>query len=98
MGPVAMNVFFRPVGILSGILAGILGKRIFELVWTVIDTEDAPEPKYREISLAKLGAALLLEGAIFRVLRGMADHGARHAFTRLTGEWPGQERPEPEED
>ncbi len=93
-----MNVIFRPVGIVSGIVAGIIGKRIFELMWGVIDDEDAPEPKYREISLAKLVVALLLEGAIFRLLRGVADHGARHAFSRLTGEWPGQERPEPEED
>ena len=93
-----MSLIFRPVSIISGLLAGIIGKRIFELVWAAIDDEDAPEPKYRQISLIKLIPALLLEGAIFGVLRGVADHGARHAFARLTGEWPGQERPEPEED
>jgi hypothetical protein len=93
-----MSLIFKPVGILTGILTGIVGKKIFELVWSVIDDEDAPEPKYRDISVAKLVTALLIEGALFRVLRGMADHGARHAFAQLTGEWPGQERPEPEED
>jgi uncharacterized protein DUF4235 len=89
-----MGVVFAPVGILSGLLAGVVGKKIFELAWGLIDDEDAPEPKYREIALGKLVVALLLEGAIFRLLRGMADHGARHGFARLTGEWPGQERPE----
>lgn len=93
-----MSLIFKPVGILSGVLAGIIGKKVFELVWGLVDDEAAPEPKYRQISLAKLVPALLLEGAIFRVLRGVADHGSRHAFARLTGEWPGQERPEPEED
>jgi hypothetical protein len=90
-----MGVVFRPVGILSGLLAGIVGKKIFELVWGLIDDEDAPEPKYREIALGKLVVALLIEGAIFRALRGLADHGARHGFARLTGEWPGDERPDP---
>jgi hypothetical protein len=89
-----MGLVFRPVGILSGLLAGIIGKKIFKLVWRLIDDEDAPEPEYREIALGKLVVALLLEGAIFGVLRGLADHAARHGFARLTGEWPGQERPD----
>jgi hypothetical protein len=92
-----MGIVFRPVGIAAGVLAGIIGKKIFELTWGLIDDEDAPEPKYREIALGKLVVALLLEGAIFRVLRGLAEHGARHGFARLTGEWPGQERPEPDD-
>lgn len=39
-----MRVIFKPVGILSGILAGMIGKKIFELVWAVIDDGDAPQP------------------------------------------------------
>jgi hypothetical protein len=89
-----MGLVFRPVGILVGLLAGVVGAKIFELIWKLIDDEDAPDPKYREIPLGKLVVALLLEGALFRVLRGLADHGARHGFARLTGEWPGQERPD----
>ena len=90
-----MGLAFRPVGILVGLLAGAVGKKIFDRVWKLIDDEDAPEPKYREIAFGKLVVALLLEGAIFSVLRGLADHGARHGFARLTGEWPGEERPDP---
>ncbi len=89
-----MGVVFQPVGILTGFLAGVVGKKIFKLAWGLIDDEDAPEPKHREIALGKLVVALLVEGAIFGVLRGLADHGARHGFARLTGEWPGQERPD----
>ncbi|HEX3975240.1 MAG TPA: DUF4235 domain-containing protein [Solirubrobacteraceae bacterium] len=91
-----MGLMFRPVGIVAGLLAGVIGTKIFELIWGWIDDEEAPEPKYREIALGKLVVALILEGAIFRVLRGLADHGARHGFARLTGEWPGQVRPDPE--
>jgi hypothetical protein len=37
--------------------------------------------------------ALLLEGAVFRAVRGVVDRGAREAFSKLTGVWPGEDRP-----
>jgi Protein of unknown function (DUF4235) len=88
-----MSLVFKPIGILSGVLAGLLGKKIFERVWRLIDDQAAPEPKYRRIALGKLVLALALEGAIFRMLRGLAEHGARHGFSALTHEWPGEEEP-----
>ncbi len=90
-----METVFRPIGLLIGLGAGFVAKKVFDLAWGVIDDEDAPQPKYREIPLGKLVIALLLEGAISRVIRGLTDHGTRHGFARLTGEWPGQERPDP---
>jgi hypothetical protein len=91
-----MALVFRPIGVLIGLAAGLVGKKLFDLVWGLIDDEEAPEAKYREIPLGKLVLALVLQGAIFGVIRGLAEHGARHAFARLAGEWPGQERPDPE--
>jgi hypothetical protein len=38
--------------------------------------------------------ALVLQGAIFRAVRGLVDHGARRGFYNLTGSWPGDEAPE----
>jgi Protein of unknown function (DUF4235) len=92
-----MSLVFKPIGILSGLAAGMLGKKIFELIWGLVDDQDAPEPKYRRIHLGKLAIALVLEGAIFRLIRGLAEHGARHGFATLAGEWPGDERPQPKE-
>lgn len=85
---------FIPFSVAGGILAGAIGKKSFELLWGVFDDEDAPEPKHREISLVKLIVALLVQGAIFRAVRGLVDHGSRHAFQKLTGSWPGEEQPE----
>jgi len=93
-----MSLVFKPIGILSGLAAGVLAKKIFELLWGLIDDEDAPEPKYRWVHLGKLAVALVLEGAIFRLIRGFAEHGARHGFSALAGEWPGDERPQPKDD
>ena len=46
------------------------------------------------VSLAKLAIALLIEGAIFRLVKGLFDHAARRGFAHMTGEWPGEEAPE----
>jgi hypothetical protein len=42
----------------------------------------------------KLVAALLIEGALFSLIKGLVDHGSRHAFARITGAWPGEEAPD----
>jgi uncharacterized protein DUF4235 len=91
-----MKLLFLPVGILSGLIAGLIGRKIFDQIWGVIDEEEPPEPKHRDIDQRKLFAALAIQGAIFRVARGLMDHRARRAFARLTGTWPGEEAPEPE--
>ena len=90
------KLLFIPFSVIGGILAGVVGKKTFETLWGAFDDEQAPDPKHRKISLSKLIPALILEGAIFRAVRGLFDHGARHAFLRLTGSWPGEERPENE--
>jgi hypothetical protein len=89
------KILFMPFSILGGVLAGVLGKKAFERVWGAIEDEEPPDPKYRDVALQKLLAALVLEGAIFRAVRGLADHGSRRAFSRLTGRWPGEQRPDP---
>jgi len=89
------KILFLPFSIIGGILAGFIGKKAFESLWGIFDHEEAPDPKHREIDGKKLIPALVLEGAIFRAVRGLFDHGSRRAFTKVTGGWPGEERPEP---
>ncbi len=85
-----------PISIIGGLIAGFVGKKIFDQVWGLIDDEEAPDSKYREITWGKLLAAAAIQGAIFRAVRKATDHGTRRAFMNLTGTWPGEERPEPE--
>jgi Protein of unknown function (DUF4235) len=89
-----MKIAFLPVSILGGILAGLIGRKAFDLIWAKVDDQEAPQPEHREVGLAKLAIALVIEGAIFRLVKGLFDHGARRGFERMTGEWPGEERPE----
>ncbi|HEY1508738.1 MAG TPA: DUF4235 domain-containing protein [Solirubrobacteraceae bacterium] len=90
------KLIFLPFSIGSGVLAGLIGKKAFEAIWGAIDDEQAPKPEHRYVSFPKLIAALAIEGALFALIRGLVDHGSRRAFTRVTGSWPGEERPEPE--
>ena len=90
------RLLFAPFSIAAGLLAGILGKKVFEQVWGVVDKEEPPEPEHRDISVVKMVIALAIEGAIFRAVRGALDHYARRFFARTTGSWPGKEEPEPE--
>ena len=38
-----MKLIYKPFGIILGIVGGLLGKRLFDFVWTKIDDEDPPE-------------------------------------------------------
>lgn len=86
-----MRWLFAPIGILSGLAAGFAAQKAFDRVWAAaFDEDEAPEPEDREVSYPKLAAALLLEGAIFRLAKGMTERGARLGFASVTGRWPGE--------
>jgi hypothetical protein len=89
------KMLFAPIGILGGLAAGFVGKKLFDAAWGLIDDEEPPEPEHRDISWAKLAAALVLQGAIFRLVRGLVERGSRRGFERATGRWPGDPEPEP---
>jgi hypothetical protein len=88
------RLLFAPISVVAGLLAGAVGKKMFARVWSLFDKEDAPDPKHRDVSWRKVVLALLLEGAVFRAVRGIVDRGAREAFSKLTGVWPGEAGPE----
>lgn len=91
-----MKLLFTPFSIVAGLLAGFLGKKVFDKLWGLIDEEEPPDSKHLEISWPKLLLAAAVQGAIFRAVKEGADHGARRAFMSVTGSWPGADRPEPE--
>jgi hypothetical protein len=91
-----VKLLFIPFSVVGGLLAGFVGKKLFEQLWGVVDEEEPPDPQHREASFGKILAASALEGAVFRSTRAAVDHQMRRAFAGLTGSWPGEEAPEPE--
>jgi hypothetical protein len=88
-----VKVVFAPIGILAGLVAGFAAQKGFERIWAAFDDDgDAPEAEDRDVSYPKLITALALEGAIFRLVKGMVDRGARLGFASTTGVWPGEDK------
>lgn len=88
------KILFAPLSIIGGLLAGIAATKLFELIWSRIDDEDPPGPDVRQTNWPKLLIALLIEGAVFKAVKGAFDHGARTVFYRGTRVWPGDETPD----
>jgi uncharacterized protein DUF4235 len=90
------KLLFIPVSLGTALAAGFVSKKAFDQLWGLIDSEEPPESKHRDIDWRKLLLAAAVQGAIFRAVREASDHYSRRAFARTTGTWPGSERPEDE--
>jgi hypothetical protein len=89
------KIIVAPFGIVAGLIAGLIARKLFDFIWSRVSDEEAPEPDQREVPLAALVIALIVEGAIFRLVKGLVDRGTRKGVYTLTGSWPGEERPDP---
>jgi hypothetical protein len=92
-----MGLIYKPFGLLLGILAGLLGRRIFNFAWEKLDDEDPPKGTTEEATWGKVIAAAALQGVIFKTLRVVVDRYAAIGWSYLTGVWPGEKRPDPDE-
>jgi hypothetical protein len=91
-----MKLLYKPFGIVMGILAALLGKRIFDFAWSKIDEEEPPEATTEQSPLPKVLIAAALQGAIFKLTRAAVDRAGARGFANLTGVWPGERRPDRE--
>jgi Na+/H+ antiporter NhaA len=91
-----MGLIYKPIGIVLGLLAAQVGKKLFNVVWTKIDDEEPPKPTTEEASWQKLMAVATVQGIIFRITRVAVDRYGAMGWRYLTGTWPGEKRPEPE--
>jgi hypothetical protein len=88
----ASKFAFRPVSVFAGLFAAMIAKRAFTMVWRLVDEDEALAADQRNARLQKLVPALLLQGAVFALVRGLVDRGSRQAFQKATGAWPGDQR------
>jgi hypothetical protein len=89
-----VKLIYKPFGVVMGILAGLLAKRLFGAVWGIFDEEEPPEPTTKEASWPKVLAAAAVQGMTFRVTRAAVDRVGAEGFEYLTGLWPGDEHQE----
>jgi hypothetical protein len=91
-----MGLIYKPFGIVLGVVAALLGKRVFNFAWTKVDDEDPPKATTEETTWVRLLAASAMQGIIFKVVRVVVDRYGAIGWRYLTGNWPGEKRPDPE--
>ncbi|HVS28969.1 MAG TPA: DUF4235 domain-containing protein [Solirubrobacteraceae bacterium] len=91
-----MKLLYKPLGIVFGVLAGLLGRRLFQGLWGLIDEQDPPTATTKPSTWKKVLAAAALEGLTFKVARAAVDRAGASGFERVTGVWPGEQPAQPE--
>ena len=89
-----MRLLYKPFGIVFGIVAGLLSKKLFEKVWGLIDEEEPPEATTRQTTWPKVLGAAAVQGITFKVTRAAVDRAGARGFERVTGVWPGEKSPD----
>ena len=92
-----VKLLYKPFGLILGIIGGLLGKQLFDYVWTKFDDEEPPEATTMEATWPKVLAAAAVEGVSFKLTRAAVDRYGAKGWYHLTGAWPGEERPDPDD-
>lgn len=86
------KILYKPVGLISSIVAGIIATAVFKQVWKRASPNsegDAPTPTQSEFPLKEILLAAVIQGAIFSGVRAIVERQGAKAFAKATGEWPG---------
>jgi hypothetical protein len=89
-----MGLIYKPIGIVLGILAGLVGRKLFDFVWTKLSDEEPPEPTTKYATWASVLTAAAIQGVIFRLTKVVVDRYGAIGWNWLTGTWPGEKFPE----
>jgi Protein of unknown function (DUF4235) len=85
------KLLYKPVGIVTGMLGGMVAGAVFKQVWKAVAGEDeAPRPTDARRGWREALLAAAFHGAIFAVVRAAVDRGAAEGTRKLTGVWPGE--------
>jgi Protein of unknown function (DUF4235) len=89
-----MKLLYKPFGIVAGLFAGIVAKKLFEAVWGIFDNEEPPKATTLQTTWPKVIGAAAMEGVAFKVTRAAVNRAGAKSFEHLTGFWPGETVPE----
>ncbi|SDF53459.1 Protein of unknown function [Blastococcus aurantiacus] len=81
---------YRPIGLVSGLIAGSLSGIVFKQIWKVVaKEEEAPSALQSEYRMREVVLAAAIQGAIFAATKAAVDRAGAQGFKQVTGAWPG---------
>jgi hypothetical protein len=84
------RILYKPLGLLVGVLGGVVAGAVFKRVWRLVaNEEEAPKATDESRGLAEVVAAAAAEGAVFAGVKALLERAGARAFAWLTGAWPG---------
>ena len=86
-----MKFIYKPFAIIVGLIAGLIGRKVFEQVWGMVADDDPRDPDDRDGTWAEILASAAIGGAIMKVVQALVRRGGAKGFERATGFWPGDE-------
>lgn len=89
-----MKLVYKPFGTLVGVIGGLLAAAIFRRIWQLVAHETkAPDAKDRDRGWAEVVSAAAIQGAVFGGVKAAVDRTGAIGFARVTGVWPGNTQP-----
>ncbi|MBH5338059.1 DUF4235 domain-containing protein [Streptomyces pactum] len=86
----ASKAVYRPLGLALGALSGVAAGALFRRTWELMGhDDDAPDALDQDRGWREVLLTAALQGAIFAAVRAAVDRGGAVAVRRLTGTWPG---------
>ncbi|MDW5594966.1 DUF4235 domain-containing protein [Conexibacter stalactiti] len=89
-----MKLIYKPFGIVVGIVAGLLARKLFTFVWSKIDDEEPPEATTQLASWPRVVTAAAVQGVTFSVTRAVVDRAGARGWEHVFGVWPGEKAPD----
>jgi hypothetical protein len=93
-----VRLLYKPIGLILGISAGMIGKRLFDQAWALVDDQDPPKATTQQTTWLKVLLAAAFQGAIFKATRAAVDRAGVVGWDHVFGVWAGEKAPEPKDD
>ena len=80
---------YKPLGLVTSVLGGVLAGAAFKRVWRSVSHEqDAPKATDKARSWGEVLPAAALQGAVFGLVKASVDRAGAAGFAKATGTWP----------